>query len=121
MKLIRNILIVIAAGCLFLVFHSHRAAVGTLLESNRPDSSLSDTVVVTYNNSEELIEKLRQLKTGQKFDLQYVGGPPELVSTGISCSDIVAKAAFRQMNEQEIEEQIRAINAELARIEEIQQ
>jgi hypothetical protein len=120
-QLIRNILIVIAAGWVLLAFHNHRAAVGTLLESNRTESGLSETVVVTYNDSEELIGKLRELKTGQKLDLQYVGGPPEFVSTGISCSDIVAKAAFKQKNEQELEEQVRAINAELARIQGIQQ
>ena len=103
------------------MFNKHRAAVGGLLEGNRPGPSLSATVVVTYSDSDELLARLRQLKTGQKFDLQYAGGPPRFVSTGISCSDVVAKAAFKEENERKLGEQVRAINAELARIQGIQQ
>ncbi len=117
MQLLRNILIVAAAFGILLVWHDHGAAIKSSLESSGPGSLASDTAVVTYSTSEELIGKLRHVKAGQRLDLEFVGGPPKLVSSGIRFSDVVAAAAFREQGEREAREQTQAISAEQAHIQ----
>lgn len=117
MQLLRNVALVFAAIAVLVVWHNHAAAIRGALQPNSTGSLVSDTLVITYTNAEELISKLRQVKAGEAIDLQYVGGPPKLVSSGIRCSDVVAKAAFMAEGQRQAQEATQAINAELARIQ----
>ena len=117
MNLLRNIVTVAIALCLLILWHNHGAAIKATFEGNHSGAGGSGSLVVTYSTPEELLAKLRPLKTGQKIDLQYVGGPTQLVNTGIKCSDQVAKAAFQERFQKDADEKALAIDAELARIQ----
>jgi hypothetical protein len=116
-NLLRNIVTVAIALCLLVLWHNHGAVIKASFESNHSVAGVSDTLVITYRTPEELLTKLRPLKTRQKIDLQYVGDPAQMVNTGIKCSDQVAKAAFQERFQKDADEKVLAIDAELAGIQ----
>jgi hypothetical protein len=103
---------------LYLVWPERRSS-NKSGESNASSSSLSEgsteTLAITFDTNKELIQKLRQVRMGQKIEMKP-NHPGQLVNTGIQCNDAESKAAYlKKMNEQLTEEN-RLIKAELDRI-----
>jgi hypothetical protein len=119
MRLLKNVIFVIVLVYLLLLWRQHAAN-----DKASPNAKASGTVTITFSSTEELIDKLRQVKTGQTVELE--AGPPSVevvMSPGIRCSDEAAKAAWmeqqNQLHEQQNqlqEEQNQIIRAELQRI-----
>jgi len=111
MRLLKNVIFVIVLVYILLLWRQHAATSKT-----SPNSNASGTVVITFSTAEELIGKLRQVKTGQSIELQ--AGPPAPIemATGIRCSDVAAKEAWIEQQNQLHEEQNQIIRAELKRI-----
>jgi hypothetical protein len=76
----------------------------------------SGTVVITYHDNAEFIQKLRQVKTGQRVESRcLMDGVP--VATGLSCSDTVGVAAYKAQMDRQLEEENRQIETEFRRIQ----
>jgi len=75
-----------------------------------------DTVVVEYTDQEDLLAKLKAVKTGKKVDLRPMSYT-KTVDTGIACNDEAGKAAYLERKKREEEQTKNDIDAELNRIQ----
>lgn len=101
------------ATTVWLLAYWHRHA-ATFKETGLGDVLGPNVVVITFSSDEELIEKLRRVKAGQKIDLRPTVPAP--VSTRFRCVQTSAKAAYAERMKNEQEEERQTIIAELARI-----
>lgn len=93
-------------------------------ETRDPGQSIfaGDTVVIEFTDGQDLLAQLKQVEAGQKIEIIHKPSaePEQTVSTGISCGDTEAKAAYMAQVNKELEELNNAINAELDRIHQVQ-
>jgi len=108
----KKLIIIAALVSLFIEWHKHAGASNGSLFGKDP-------VVITFTTNEELIGKLRQVRTGQKIDLQPIV-TVQPVSKGIRCSDAAERAAYAEEMNRKQDEEHHIIVAELARIHGVQ-
>ncbi len=75
-----------------------------------------DTVVVEYTDQQDLLAKLKEVKTGKKVDLRPMSYT-KTVDTGIACNDEAGKAAYLERKKREEEQVKNDIAVELDRIQ----
>ena len=83
----------------------------------------SDTLVIKFTDGEDLLAQLQKVKTGQKIEIRHVGPSQAPVSTGISCSDEAAKAAYMRdvepIRQAEMARLNHALDVEFRRIQQV--
>ena len=84
--------------------------------SSSAESKFSNdkVLVIEFNDENDLLLKLRSVKTAQQIDMRYIGG--KRVVTGIACSDKEALAKFHAQESARVAPIIKDINLELQRI-----
>lgn len=75
------------------------------------------TRVIAYADGQDLLRQLRGVPAGTKIDFRSLETKSAPVSTGISCSDKAAKAAYMERKDKEMNELNRDIKAEMDRIQ----
>jgi len=111
-RLLKTLFFLFAVGWVSFLWHKHTVATRAAEGS---DYIGSDALVISFSSNQELIERLRQVKTGQKVDLRPVV-TVQADSTGISGSDAAARSAYAERLNRKQEEEHQVIAAELARI-----
>ncbi len=85
-------------------------------ESKHPGSPgasrwTSSKLVIEYNNFDDLLARLREVKTYREIELRHVGPP---VQTGIACTDTAGRQAYQQSQEataRAIDDEVQRINS----------
>ena len=85
--------------------------------SSSAESKFSNdkVLVIEFNDENDLLLKLRSVKTGQQIDMRQIGGT-RVVNTGIACSDKEALAKFHAQESARVAQISKDINLELQRI-----
>lgn len=110
----RFLLFLVVMAALFVVW-KRQCPADLDSASHRGDSR--EEAVITYTSNADLISKLRQVRSGTRIDLKFTGST-EPVSTGISCSNHAAIAAYQEQMERQLQIERQFIDAEMARIDE---
>ncbi|HXQ81280.1 MAG TPA: hypothetical protein VN775_08215 [Opitutaceae bacterium] len=111
-SVLKTLFLLFAVAWVSFLWHKHAVA------TRAPEGSDyigSDAVVISFSSNQELIERLRQVKTGQKVDLRPVV-TVQREPTGTGGSDAAARAAYVERTNRAQEEEHKVIAAELARI-----
>ena len=125
------LLVFVVIGVVYLTAKKHRTAAavsassgvaampGAAAVSSSPvaqTTTSGDVVIIEFGDPHDLLRKLREVKTGQRFELRDNGNHVG-VSSGIACSDKEAVAKYEKEMNAELAQLNDAINAELKRIQ----